>query len=73
MDYLPIFYSLENKKILIVGVGKIALKRLEMVLKFCKDVTIISPPTDEKIDTFIVQNSLNYLKREYKKRGHRRF
>ncbi|RXJ68931.1 siroheme synthase [Halarcobacter ebronensis] len=67
MDYLPIFYSVKNKNILIVGAGKIALKRLETVLNFCKDVTIISPLTDEKIDILIVQNSLNYIKREYKK------
>ena len=42
MAYFPAFVQLENKKILIVGGGYIALEKLEKLLDFTQEISIIS-------------------------------
>ncbi|MCK4973677.1 MAG: NAD(P)-dependent oxidoreductase, partial [Sulfurimonas sp.] len=42
MSYFPAFLKLDNKKILIVGGGYIAYEKLEHLLDFTSDISIIS-------------------------------
>ena len=41
--YFPVFFSLEGKKILIVGAGQIATRRAKVLLSFGADVRIVAP------------------------------
>lgn len=38
----PLFVDIENKKVLIVGAGKVGLRRCEVLKKFGADITLIS-------------------------------
>ncbi len=40
--YFPMLYDLENKKILIVGGGKVALHKLKILSKFNADITVLA-------------------------------
>ena len=65
MSYLPIFFSLENKRILLVGAGNIASKRLEKLLDFTTKITIISDKISDEILEKISKNNLDLIKRRY--------
>ncbi len=39
----PMFISLRNRRAVVVGAGKIALRRVEVLLRFGADVTVIAP------------------------------
>ena len=39
----PLFVDLSGKKVVVVGCGKIALRRIEVLLSFGADVTVIAP------------------------------
>ena len=67
MSYFPAFIKLENKKILIIGGGKIANEKLEKLLDFSNEITLISKQFNQDILQLIKQNNLTYIKEEYKK------
>ncbi len=67
MSFFPAFLNLENKKILIVGGGKIAGDKISRLLNFTKDITIISPKIDTRVKNLIENHSLTYKEREYQK------
>ena len=42
MRYFPIFMDLEGKQILVVGAGKIALRRVQTLLQFGARIKVIT-------------------------------
>lgn len=67
MAYFPMFFQLEGKKILLVGAGNIALEKLEKLLDFTLDITIIADSFSSGIIDLCKQNSINYINRKYEK------
>ncbi len=65
MSYFPTFLNFENKKILIIGAGKIANDKLSHLLDFTKNITIISPDTISMMSEKIAVNSLEFFQRKY--------
>jgi len=65
MAYFPAFIKLDNMKILIVGGGYIASEKLEHMLDFTKDISIIAPKLSTHMKEMIEQNKLDYKQRIY--------
>jgi len=42
MNYLPVYLNITNKKILIIGGGKVAAFKLERLLQFTENVTVLA-------------------------------
>lgn len=66
MSYFPAFLKLDNKKILIVGGGYIAYEKLEHLLDFTSDISIISMELSESMAKTINKKNLCFEKRAYK-------
>ncbi len=67
MSYFPAFIKFDNKKVLLVGAGNIALEKLEKLLVFTKDIVIIALEFSPEILAVIKEEKLFYEKRAYKK------
>ncbi len=65
MSYFPMFISLENRKILIIGGGNIALEKLNHLLNFTKNISFISKEFTKSILSIIEENNLKYVQKEY--------
>jgi len=66
MAYFPAFLKLDNKKILIIGGGNVAYEKLEHLLDFTQDITLVAQEfTDEMLAT-IEKKRLLFEKRAYK-------
>lgn len=64
MAYFPLFVDLKDKKIIVVGGGNIALRKIIKLLPFEGKFTIISPDICIEIENLIKENSdLTYLKK----------
>lgn len=65
-EYMPIAMSMTDRSCLVVGGGKIALRKIEMLLNYEPDITVIAPKVDDKIQYFGDSNKVTLKKREYK-------
>lgn len=66
MGYFPMFICLEGKKIVVIGGGNIASRRVETLLAFGCVLTVIAPFVTDTIKTFAEQGMLKWERREYK-------
>ena len=65
MSYFPAFLKLDNKKILIVGGGYIAYEKLEHLLDFTLDISIIALNLSDDMSKTIKEKNLHFEKRAY--------
>lgn len=63
--YFPMFFNIEGKKILIVGAGNIALRRVETLLSFGACLTVAAPDQKEQISRYGREGKLLLLEQEY--------
>ena len=47
-DFFPLFINVKNKKILIIGAGKIAYRKAETLLKYGADISVITKEIREE-------------------------
>ena len=64
--YLPIAISLEHRKCLIVGGGRVALRKIETLLEYNSNITIIAPEVEDRIEYYAGKEMLTLHKRPYK-------
>ena len=49
MAYFPFYIDIENKKILVVGGGTVALRKIEKLMPFSPDITVVAPKICDEI------------------------
>ncbi len=68
MPYFPAFIQLENRRVLLVGGGKIAKDKLEKLIDFTKEIVIVTKEVREEIYQISKDNCLTLLVRPYRAR-----
>lgn len=63
MKFLPICLNIENKKILMIGGGKVAAHKALILNKFVEKITILAP----EIDPVLNPNEFILIRKEYEK------
>ncbi|RBQ28361.1 precorrin-2 dehydrogenase/sirohydrochlorin ferrochelatase family protein [Aliarcobacter vitoriensis] len=67
MAYFPAFLKFDDKSILIVGGGNIALEKLTHILNFSSNITLIAKDYLLQTKSLIDENNLKFFKRAYEK------
>jgi len=65
MALYPIFLKLEDRKVLIVGGGKVAAEKVEAVLRSATDVTVVAPKVMDRIGLWAQEQRLKHVATEY--------
>lgn len=65
-EYMPVGISLKNRATLVVGGGKVALRKVDRLLDYESQVTVIAPEVDDKLVYYGESNKIKLEKREYK-------
>jgi len=68
MSFFPAYINFENKKILLIGAGKIALEKLEKLLDFTQEITILSEHYSDDFLSLVKMHQLIYYQRKYKEK-----
>ncbi len=59
--WFPLFINLENKKILVIGGGKVAAKKIEKILEYGADITVVTENVVEekllKLENVKIENN----------------
>ncbi len=66
MAYFPMFLDLTGLKVLVVGGGNIAAEKLEKLVDFTKEITVISKETREETHRLIREHCLTHYLRPYR-------
>ncbi len=67
MAYFPAFLDLNGKRTLIIGGGKIAGDKLEHMLDFTQDITIIAPVISDRVNKLAQKYRLTIHTRPYQR------
>jgi siroheme synthase-like protein len=67
MTYLPILIDLKGKKILVVGGGKIALRKVQTLIEYCAEPTVISIAFEDEILKLESEGKLKAIEKPYEK------
>lgn len=65
MSYVPVFIKFDDKKVLIIGGGTIAYRKLKYLLEFTNNITIISNECISEVRELIQNKCLSYIQRNY--------
>jgi len=61
--FFPLFVDMNGRKVLVLGGGKIAERRVKILTGFGAEITVISP----KVTKYIERTTSTLIKRKYKK------
>jgi len=64
-SFFPLFIDMNGKKVLIIGGGNIAERRVKILVSFGADITVISPDITEYIEQISSSNLIHLLRRRY--------
>lgn len=65
-DYFPLFFSMENKNIFIIGGGRVAERRIQSLLEFGAEMTVVSPEVTEKIRQLSDEQAVRWIPQCYR-------
>ena len=50
MAYFPMFIELQNAPILVIGGGKVALRKVQKLLPYGANITVVAPKMEEELE-----------------------
>ena len=65
MDFFPVFLRLNNRKVLVVGGGDVACRKVDLLVRADADITLISPQLHPYLATLANNNQLTWIEKEY--------
>jgi precorrin-2 dehydrogenase/sirohydrochlorin ferrochelatase len=66
--YMPISVSMEGRRCLVVGGGPVALRKVESLLDYDTDVTVVAPRVHDALEYHAQRGRITLEKREYRPR-----
>lgn len=67
MGYFPLFMDISNKKVVVVGGGTIATRRVETLCQFCEQITVVAPEVSTELEELEQQGKITLHRRKYKR------
>ena len=61
----PFMMNIANKKIVVIGGGKIAARRIHSLLPWQPCITVVSPTLDESLQSLVKSNAIRYMARNF--------
>ncbi|MFK5986265.1 MAG: siroheme synthase CysG [Pseudomonadota bacterium] len=65
MDFFPIFMNLKKRPCLVIGAGKVAARKIHLLLKAKAKVTVIAPDLCREVEGMVTRGEIQYQAREF--------
>jgi len=65
VSFFPAYFNLNHKKILLVGGGYIALEKLEKLVDFTQEITVVSKEFSNDFSSFAKEHNIEMQERHY--------
>ena len=63
--YFPLFVDLSGKQIVVIGAGKIALRRIQVLLQFADRLTVIAPKIHPELEAPEMSGKLTVIRKRF--------
>lgn len=63
--FFPIFVDISEKKIVIIGGGSIATRRVKTLLEFCENITVVAPVVTKSLEELAAQGKITWICENY--------
>lgn len=61
----PMFVDLREKKIVVIGAGKISARRITTLTQFCETITVIAPEAETAIQQLAADGEITWILKTY--------
>lgn len=65
--YFPMFFDISEKKVVVVGAGTIAKRRIRTLIEFTNCLTVIAPEVNKELLDLQAEGRLTILKKKYQR------
>ena len=65
MDYLPLFLQLRSQPVVVVGGGRIAIRKVDLLRRSGAQITVVSPELREELHKLASQGELRYIEERF--------
>ena len=65
MDYLPIFLKVEDRPCLVVGGGKVAARKVSLLMRAGAAITTVSPVLGDELRVLLEQGAITHVARDF--------
>jgi len=65
VPYYPIFIDLKKQKVLIVGGGKVAQRKIENILEYGAEIYVVAKEVNGPIQRYIIEAKIRHLGQEF--------
>ena len=66
MAYFPLFFDMTHKRVLLIGGGRIAAEKLEKLLDFTREITLIAVSVSPEVSAIVARYGLKLEQRAYR-------
>jgi uroporphyrin-III C-methyltransferase/precorrin-2 dehydrogenase/sirohydrochlorin ferrochelatase len=66
MEFLPLFFTLQDEPVLLVGGGRVALRKARLLIKAGAMVKVVSPDIDHELDEMLQESGGRWLQDAYR-------
>lgn len=66
MPFFPVFIDLSAKKVLVVGGGMVATRKVENILRFTKNIKIVAPKIRKELSNIAKKEGLQVVRRPFR-------
>lgn len=67
VGYFPLFMDISDKKIVVVGAGTIAARRVAVLCQFCGNLTVVASRIHPELEELEKEGRIRIIRREYKR------
>ncbi|MBF0105170.1 MAG: bifunctional precorrin-2 dehydrogenase/sirohydrochlorin ferrochelatase [Deltaproteobacteria bacterium] len=67
MKYLPVQLNLKDRRVLVVGGGRVAERKIQTLLEYTDTLTVVAPEVTDGINALVAGGRLCHHKRKFKK------
>lgn len=66
-QYFPLFVDISDKKIVVVGAGKIAARRVKTLVDFGAAIVVVAPQISQELEQMEQEHKITIIRREYQR------
>ncbi len=65
MPLFPAFIDLSRRKVLVIGGGRVAARKIKSLLKFTKNIKVVAPRVSEELRSLMKREGIEYRRRKF--------